>query len=201
MNSTALQLDTRPSQIVLPSWHTDEVLSHELNSQQWAKISPLYEFHPATQCSDSDYWENGTIVKGNIIIQIIQLSGKSITKSDAYGKLEKVINMPENSDIMKYIDLAEQNRRDMELRLKEDKRDLEKHLLDDRKESEERINRAVEKLADKFDALDDDNKKNTREQRYWLLAILVAVAGTCLTAFIGISQIVTQFMAILKQIH
>lgn len=99
-------------------------------------------------------------------------------------------NMPNENDFMKYIDLLDKDRRDME-----------KRLTDDRKESEQRIASYIEKLNDKIDKVSekidqqkDDNVKSNREHRAWSIATIIAIAGLVVAAFYGTAQIVVSIL-------
>lgn len=108
---------------------------------------------------------------------------------------KEVKSMPENNDFLKYIDLLNQDRRDME-----------KRLTDERKESEERINNSIGKIEAKVDQInskiDETNDKiaevkdkiyeNNRSFKWWAIGIIVGVAAIIASSAYAIVQIVAQ---------
>lgn len=100
------------------------------------------------------------------------------------GKESRSRDMDDN--LMKYIELLDKDRRDME-----------KRLTDERKDSEERYNKTVDKLeskvdalSNKFDGFSENVEQKLVEQRKWLIGVLIAVVGIIVTLGIGFSQII-----------
>lgn len=133
---------------------------------------------------------------------------------------EETKTMPDSNDFMKYIDLLDRDRRDMESRFREDKRDMELRLSENQKESEKRLLehfkdqeekyiQSVKSLNEKFDNLsskfDDVKKENDdipnkfNSQRKWLIGILLTCAGIGIAFAIGYTQILLQVLSLIPK--
>lgn len=156
-------------------------------------------------------------------------SGKSTALQDEtlgyiqennYILAKKVSEMPDNNDFMKYIDLLDKDRRDVESRFREDKRDMELRLSESQKESEKRLlehfkdqeekyiqsvkslNEKFDNLSNKFDDVkkeNDDIPKKFNSQRKWLIGILLTCAGIGIAFAIGYTQILLQVLSLIPK--
>lgn len=122
-------------------------------------------------------------------------ASNTMTESTSPNAESRSETMDDN--IMKYIDILDKDRRDMEKRLSDDKKDMEDRLSQERKDSEDRYNKAVDKLEtrvgnldDKFDRFSENVDNKLSEQRKFLISILVAVVGIIVALGIGFTQII-----------
>lgn len=111
------------------------------------------------------------------------------------SQLEEVVyTMDENKLLEKYIDSAEQNRRDMEQRLMEDRRESEKRLTDERRLSEERMEKRFNETMNKLDKLDgriDKMEGKLEGTSKWITAL-------CITTIVGIAAMAVSVILSIK---
>lgn len=111
--------------------------------------------------------------------------------------------MPDNNDFMKYIDLLDKDRRDMEKRLTDDRKDMENRLASERKDSEDRINKSIDDLKEEFRLLRGDIKDQKKFQIATVVSIVglvIATAAIAISAFYGSGQLASALDSLLKAI-
>lgn len=83
---------------------------------------------------------------------------------------EEASHMENDKILEKYMDMINQDRRDME-----------KRLIDDRRESESRIDETVKRIENKIDKQNDKIEANNRYMHNISIAVIIGIAAMVLT--------------------